>query len=105
MLCTSVPVYDKKSVGFIFHFSRAHLPSQEIRGASCKYEPVDLSVAHWISSKNKETLKAFAEANSRRIFVDVKGNYVFASDSEWAMNRVKEKNPGIDFHETSEMQG
>ena len=73
-------------------------------GAACKYEPVDLSVAQWISSKSREKLQAFAEANARRIFVDVKGNYVFASDSEWAMNRAREKNPDIDFFETSEMQ-
>lgn len=74
-------------------------------GAACSYEPVDLSVARWIASPDKGKLRSFAEANSRRVFIDAKGNYVFAADSEWAMNRAMEKNPGIDFYETSEMHG
>ncbi len=72
-------------------------------GASCKYEPIDVSIAHWVTSEDAKALKEFVDANVRRVLVDVRGNYVFVSDSDWAFNRVRDNNPKLKFYATSEM--
>jgi len=72
-------------------------------GASCKYEPIDVSIAHWVTSDDPKKLEEFVDANTRRVLVDIRGNFVFVSDSEWSVNRVKQNNPAIKFFQTSEM--
>ncbi len=72
-------------------------------GASCKYEPIDVSIAHWVTSDDKKALQEFVDANVRRVLVDVRGTFVFVSDSEWAFNRVRDNNPKLRFYATSEM--
>ena len=62
-----------------------------------------MTIAHWITADNQKILKEFVDANVRRILVDIRGNYVFVSDSEWSLNRVKQNNPEIKFYSTSEM--
>jgi peptide chain release factor 3 len=108
--------------GVVQIFSKLHQPNVRVLGvvgqlqlevlqsrleneynASCKYEPIDLNIAHWITCDNPKTLEAFVDANSRRILVDIRGTFVFVSDSEWSLNRVKQNNPDIRFYATSEM--
>lgn len=72
-------------------------------GAKCTYESIDLTIAYWITSDNKKLLKEFVDSNSRRILVDIRENFVYVSDSEWSLNRVKQANPDIRFYSTSEM--
>lgn len=108
--------------GVVQIFSKIHQPNARVLGvvgqlqlevlqsrleneynASCKYEPIDVSLAHWVTCDDKKKLQEFVDANVRRVLVDIRGNYVFVSDSEWAMNRVKQNNPDIKFFSTSEM--
>ncbi len=108
--------------GVVQIFSKIHQPNARVLGvvgqlqvevlksrleyeynASCKYENIDVSIAHWITSDDEKILKNFVDANSRKILVDIRGNYVFVSDSEWSLNRVKDLNPAIRFYSTSEM--
>ena len=108
--------------GVVQIFSKIHQPNSHVLGvvgqlqlevlqsrlddeynASCKYEPIDMTIAHWITADNQKILKEFVDANVRRILVDIRGNYVFVSDSEWSLNRVKQNNPEIKFYSTSEM--
>ena len=108
--------------GVVQIFSKIHQPNARVLGvvgqlqlevlqsrleneynASCKYEPIDVSLAHWVTCDDKKKLQDFVDANVRRVLVDIRGNYVFVSDSEWAMNRVKQTNPEIKFFTTSEM--
>jgi len=72
-------------------------------GAACRYEPIDLSIAHWITADDKKALRDFVDANSRRVLVDIRGNFVFVSDSEWSLDRTRQNNPAIRFYSTSEM--
>jgi peptide chain release factor 3 len=72
-------------------------------GAKCTYEPIDLTIAHWITADNKKILRDFVDANTRRILVDIRDSFVYVSDSEWSLNRVKQANPEIRFYSTSEM--
>jgi peptide chain release factor 3 len=108
--------------GVVQIFSKIHQPNARVLGvvgqlqlevlqsrleneynASCKYEPIDVSIAHWITSDDKKKLEEFVDANVRRILVDIRGNFVFVSDSEWSLERVKSNNPAIRFFQTSEM--
>ncbi len=108
--------------GVVQIFSKIHQPNARVLGvvgqlqlevlqsrleteynAACKYEPIDLSIAHWLACDDKKKLEAFVDANVRRILVDIRGNYVLVSDSEWGFNRIQTNNPDIRFYETSEM--
>jgi len=73
-------------------------------GASCTYEPIDLSIAHWITSADQKKLIDFVEEHSRRILVDIRGTHVLVSESEWGFNRTRDTNPAIRFYATSEMR-
>lgn len=108
--------------GVVQIFSKLHQPNARVLGvvgqlqlevfqsrleneynASCKYEPIDMNIAHWITSDNEKKLREFVDANTRKILVDIRENYVFVSDSEWSLNRVQQNNPDIKFYTTSEM--
>jgi peptide chain release factor 3 len=108
--------------GVVQIFSKIHQPNARVIGvvgqlqlevlqsrleyeynAACKYEPIEMTIANWITSDDKRKLDEFVDENSRRVLVDIRGNYVFVSDSEWGFNRVKQANPDIRFYATSEM--
>lgn len=109
--------------GVIQIFTKLHQPNVRILGvvgqlqlevlqsrleteynAECRYEPIDVSLARWINCEDKKKLKAFVTANERKILQDVAGNYVFITDSAWALNRIQELNKEISFYITSEMR-
>jgi peptide chain release factor 3 len=71
--------------------------------AKCSYRPIDLSIAHWITSDDQKALRDFVEEHSRRILVDIRDTYVFMSESPWQFERIKANNPAIRFYSTSEM--
>ena len=71
-------------------------------GASCRYEPVSLFKACWISSEDPDALKEFQSRRKRDIAKDKDGNLVFLAESAWMLNMAKENHPKIDFHFTSE---
>jgi peptide chain release factor 3 len=72
-------------------------------GATCNYRPVDFEIAHWITSDDKKALEQFVDDNERRILIDIRGNYIFMSDSQWTFERSKANNLAIRFYTTSEM--
>lgn len=71
-------------------------------GASCAYDPIDYSIARWVSSGDPKALKAFVDEHHKRILIDIRGAHILMFESEWAMERIMQKNPGIVFHATSE---
>jgi peptide chain release factor 3 len=108
--------------GVVQIFSKIHQPNARVIGvvgqlqlevlqsrleyeynAACKYEPIEMTIANWITSDDRRKLDEFVDENSRRVLVDIRGNYVLVSDSEWGFNRVKQANPDIRFYATSEM--
>jgi len=72
-------------------------------GASCSYEPMDYNLAHWVTSGDRNALDTFVQENLKRVLVDIRGNYVYLSDSPWVFEHVKKSNPKIRFYTTSEM--
>jgi len=70
--------------------------------ASCIYDPVDYSIARWISSDNPKALKAFIDTHRAKILEDVRGIPIVMSDSSWAMERMQRMAPEIRFHASSD---
>lgn len=108
--------------GVVQIFSKPHQPNVRVIGvvgqlqlevlqyrmeheynAKCAYRPIDLSIAHWITSDDQKTLQAFLEEHGKRILIDIRGTHIFMSESAWQFERTRTKNPGIRFYSTSEM--
>jgi peptide chain release factor 3 len=70
--------------------------------ARCRYEPVNLHKACWVSSKDPAALKAFLDRRKRDIAKDSNGNWVFLAESPWMLQQARENFPDVDFAFTSE---
>ncbi len=66
------------------------------------YEPVNFSVARWVSCENKETLNAFKKQNAHGMAVDSEGWLSFLTTSEYQLGFVMEDWPDIEFHKFRE---
>ncbi|MDY0222680.1 MAG: peptide chain release factor 3 [Desulfobacterium sp.] len=69
---------------------------------SAGYEPVDLSVARWVTCKNNEILKRFVRENQSTIATDSEGWITFLTTSEYQLGFAVEAWPDIEFHKTRE---
>jgi peptide chain release factor 3 len=72
-------------------------------GSKCDYRPINLTIAHWITSDNPKTLHEFIAAHTRRILVDIRGTHIIMSETAWQFEQMKAENLGIRFYSTSEM--
>ncbi len=70
--------------------------------ASCRFDPMDIYRACWISSENKDKLKEFCREKSRSIAKDKENNLVFLAESRWLLELAQKENPQVQFHFTSE---
>lgn len=71
-------------------------------GAKCRYEPVNLHKACWVSSEDPKALQEFLERRKRDIAKDSEGHLVFLAETAWTLQTVQENFPKIAFHFTSE---
>ena len=71
--------------------------------SKCAYRPIDATIAHWIASSDQKTLQKFVEDYPRRILEDIRGNYIFMSDTPWFFEQIKANNSAIRFYSTSDM--
>lgn len=71
-------------------------------GAKCRYEPVNLRRACWLSSSKPAELEAFKQRRKRDIAIDQDGQLVFLAESDWSLKMVQENHPEVSFHFTSE---
>ncbi len=74
-------------------------------GASCRWEPVNLHKACWITSKNEAAMKEFIARRAKDLARDKHGNLVFLAETAWTLKMAQENHPDIEFHFTSEMNG
>ncbi|MEI6409554.1 MAG: peptide chain release factor 3 [Bacteroidota bacterium] len=70
--------------------------------AKCRYEPVNLNRACWITAENPKDLQEFLERRKRDVAKDKDGNWVFLAETAWTLQTVQENFPKIQFHFTSE---
>ena len=71
-------------------------------GAKCRYEPVKLFKAVWVSSEDESTFRKFREMKANFLAKDKDGKDVFLAESEWALNMATEQYPEVAFHFKSE---
>jgi len=69
---------------------------------SAGYEPIDLSVARWVTSEDEKLLKEFRRRNESSLTVDAEGRLTFLTTSEYQLGFAMEEWPGISFHKTRE---
>jgi len=72
-------------------------------GAKCDYEPLNLYKACWIKAKDKKALAEFEQRRKNSLARDKKGELVFLAESSWALQRVQEAHPDIEFVFKSEV--
>lgn len=71
--------------------------------AKCRYEPVNLHKACWISADDPKDMQEFLERRRRDIAKDNDGNLVFLAETAWILQTAQENFPKIKFHFTSEV--
>ena len=71
-------------------------------GASCRYEPVSLHKACWMTFTDKAQYEDFKKRKYQAIAIDKYEREVYLAESSYALDMAKEKYPGIRFHFTSE---
>ena len=72
--------------------------------AACRFVPLEFTRASWITSEDPKALQAFIRFKSRHIAYDMGGNPVFFAESQWWLDQMKQSNPEIEFHATSEFK-
>lgn len=71
-------------------------------GATCRFDPIQLYKACWISSTDKKKMKEFIDSKYRHIARDKDGKLVFMAETKAWLQMVQENFPDIGFHFTSE---
>ncbi|TCO09338.1 peptide chain release factor 3 [Natronoflexus pectinivorans] len=71
-------------------------------GASCRYEPINLYKACWITSDNKAELEDFKKRKTQYMAKDKHGRDVFLADSSYMLQMAQENFKDIRFYFTSE---
>jgi len=66
------------------------------------YEPIDLSVARWVTCEDEKILKRFRQKNESSLALDAEGCLTFMTTSEYQLGFVMEEWPDIRFHKTRE---
>ncbi len=66
------------------------------------HEPVNFSVARWITCSNRDKLKEFTQKNAHSIATDSEGWSTFLTTSEYQLGFAMEAWPDIQFHKTRE---
>ncbi|MDJ1499683.1 peptide chain release factor 3 [Xanthocytophaga agilis] len=71
-------------------------------GASCRFIPMNVYKACWLTSENLEVLDAFCRIKAKDIAFDKDNNRVYMAETEWQLNMTIRNNPEIQFHFISE---
>ena len=71
-------------------------------GAKCRYEPISLYKACWISSDNQEKLKDFKKRKLKYMAIDKSNRDVYLSNSQYGLQMDQDEYEELDFHFTSE---
>lgn len=71
-------------------------------GASCRYEPINLHKACWITSKNETKLAEFIRKKANYMAKDKEGRNVYLAESRWMLESAQNDYPDLVFHFTSE---
>jgi len=73
-------------------------------GAKCRFEPMAIYKACWITAMDEREMDKFCRFKSDRIAIDKDGSRVFLAESEWVLRNMIEAYPEVKFHFTSEFK-
>jgi len=73
-------------------------------GATCRFEPMAIYKACWITAADKQEMDKFCRFKAERIATDKDGNTVFLAESEWVLRNMIEAYPEVKFHFNSEFK-
>lgn len=73
-------------------------------GASCRYEPINLYKACWITTKNEDKLSEFIRKKANYMAKDKEGRDVYLAESRWMLESAQTDYPELSFHFTSEFK-
>lgn len=71
-------------------------------GAQCRWEPISLYKACWITSDDQEALEAFKRRKHQFMATDREGRDVFLADSSYVLQMAQSDFPKIRFYFSSE---
>ncbi|BDS14223.1 peptide chain release factor 3 [Aureispira anguillae] len=71
-------------------------------GASCRYEPIQLYKACWITSDNTAKLSEFIRKKANYMAKDKEDRDVYLAESRWMLQSAQNDYPELEFHFTSE---
>jgi len=71
-------------------------------GASCRFVPLNIYKACWITAREKDKLDEFVRFKMHQIVEDKDKNLVYLADNSWMLEQMMKNNPGIEFHFTSD---
>lgn len=70
--------------------------------AKCRWEPISLYKACWISSEDPKVIEDFKRRKAQYMAVDTLGRDVYLADSGYMLNMARQDFPEIQFHFNSE---
>ncbi len=94
----------RKIVGTVgaLQFDVIQFRLQHEYGASCRFEPINLYKACWVSCDDPVKFKEFKARRKRDMAIDKSGNPVFMAESAWALKMAQENFPEVEFRFKSE---
>ncbi len=97
---------NRKFVGTVgaLQFDVLQYRLQHEYGASCRFEPLNIYKACWMTSEDKKAIEKFCRFRADRVATDKDGNLVFLAESAWILKTMREDYPDITFHITSEFK-
>ncbi|MFT6845672.1 MAG: peptide chain release factor 3 [Flavobacteriales bacterium] len=100
------PIGSKKIIGTVgdLQFDVIQYRLEHEYGAVCRFQPLSLFKACWLTSDNEEKMNEFCRIKGNYIVDDKDGNKVFLAQSPYILNLEQANYPEITFHFTSEFK-
>lgn len=73
-------------------------------GANCRFNPMNVYKACWITSNDKSKLDEFVRFRQHQVATDKDDNLVYLADSSWMLDQMIKNYPEVEFHFTSEFK-
>lgn len=98
-------INNRKIIGCVGHlqFDVIQYRLEGEYGAKCRYEPISLHKACWVTSENEDALKDFKRRKAKFMAVDKDGRDVYLSNSSYGLTMDQDEYKDIQFHFTSEI--
>lgn len=96
----------KKVVGVVgeLQFEVIQYRLENEYGAKCRFQPIHMHKACWITSDEKKELAEFMRLKNDFIYFDKAHIPVYMAETSWALNVARENNPAIEFHTSNELK-